>query len=171
MASMGFVDSLIFTLREKPWEKIQRSDGTFWGSFAIFRTPKAMNGNPIGGDVEDIGDERPMTLQRALTDGGGQRIMRMRSSIRASSSSNDQVQMAAEQARKRLDLEREERLAAMRERVVKRHSRLNSRGTAEEEEAEVDTDDSWSTYDGGHGEEHEPTPQDVDHKGKGKAAT
>lgn len=165
MASMGFVDSLIFTLREKPWKKIQSSDGTFWGSFAILRVSKALNGNPVGGDVEAAGGGGgPTTLQRALTDGGGQRIMRMRSSIRTSSSSNDHFQMVAEQARNRLELEREERLAAMRDRVARRHARLNSTGTEED-----DDDASWSTYDDEQGGEHEPTPKDLDHKGKGRA--
>lgn len=168
MTSMGCVDSLIFSLREKPWKKIQASDGTFWGSFAIFGAPKAMdgNGNPTGGDVEQAGgDGGPVALQRALTGSGGQRILRMKSGIRTSSSSNDHLQMAAEQARNRLELEREERLAAMRARVAKRHARLNGAGTEEEDDGE-----SWSTYDDGQSEEKERTPQDVDYKGKERAA-
>lgn len=37
IASMGMVDSLVFSLREKPWKHIPGSDGTFWGSFLFWK--------------------------------------------------------------------------------------------------------------------------------------
>jgi G protein-coupled receptor GPR1 len=38
---MGFVDSLIFSLRERPWRHMPTSDGSFFGSFVVFRRMSA----------------------------------------------------------------------------------------------------------------------------------
>ncbi|KAH6614204.1 G protein-coupled glucose receptor regulating Gpa2-domain-containing protein [Boeremia exigua] len=100
---MGAVDALIFSVREKPWRGMPRSDGTFWGSFAVRRRQS------------DVGD--------ALSDGvGGSSAASARrrgSHSYRSSASGDFARIAAEQARQRLDLEREERLRALGERPVR----------------------------------------------------
>jgi len=36
LASLGWVDALVFSLREKPWLHMPGSDGTFWGSFRFW---------------------------------------------------------------------------------------------------------------------------------------
>lgn len=36
LASIGWVDALVFSLRERPWRHIPGSDGTFWGSFRFW---------------------------------------------------------------------------------------------------------------------------------------
>ena len=37
VTSIGAVDCLIFSLRERPWGHIASSDGSFWGSFVWWR--------------------------------------------------------------------------------------------------------------------------------------
>lgn len=37
VSSMGLIDCLVFFLRERPWQRIPTSDGTFLGSFAIWK--------------------------------------------------------------------------------------------------------------------------------------
>lgn len=39
ISSMGFIDCLIFFLREKPWQKIALSDMTLWGSCVVCKPP------------------------------------------------------------------------------------------------------------------------------------
>ncbi|KAF1846645.1 uncharacterized protein K460DRAFT_127804 [Cucurbitaria berberidis CBS 394.84] len=154
LSSMGFVDCLIFSLKEKPWRKIQNSDGTFWGSFAIF-APWLMKNKPVSKDVEHGGGG-------PSNEGSGRRGIRLRSSIHTNSTSNDYAQVAAEQARVRLDLERDERLVALRARIAKRRAESAWR-------ADDDDDDSGSNYEDGSGNQHQPTPKDEDQQGKGKA--
>jgi len=36
LASLGWVDALVFSLRERPWRHIPGSTGTFWGSFRFW---------------------------------------------------------------------------------------------------------------------------------------
>ncbi|KAJ4368272.1 G protein-coupled receptor gpr1 [Neocucurbitaria cava] len=166
--SMGFIDCLIFTLREKPWRNIPTSDGTFWGSFAIFRAPRARNSDARGRRVSDSdrGGGRS-AMRRATTESGGvYQTTRTQGTGRKSASSNEYV-MAAEQARNRLGLEREDRLTALRARVVKRQASMRSRAQAAEDD---DGDDIGSDHDDGEVEEEkgESLPQPVDYKGKEK---
>ncbi|PVI03545.1 hypothetical protein DM02DRAFT_246709 [Periconia macrospinosa] len=49
--SMGMVDCLIFTLRERPWRHIPNSDGTFLGSFACWRTFSSSSQATLGGSA------------------------------------------------------------------------------------------------------------------------
>lgn len=51
-----------------------------------------------------------------MTESGVSRVARVRNSVRTSAS-DDQTRMAAEQARKRLELEKDERLAALTKRM------------------------------------------------------
>ena len=91
---MGFADALIFSLREKPWRGIENSDGSFWGSFIIVRQGQ--------GDVE--------------VDANGNEVKGRGSQSHHTSTGGDFARIAAEQARKRLDLEREERFKALGDR-------------------------------------------------------
>lgn len=45
LASMGLIDCLIFTTREKPWRHIRGSDGTFSGSFLFWKHTKRRRGS------------------------------------------------------------------------------------------------------------------------------
>lgn len=83
---IGFADALIFSLREKPWRGIEGSDGSFWGSFVCRRE-------------RDEGDTES-------------REHRGSQSYRTGAS-GDFARVAAEQARMRLELEREERLGVV----------------------------------------------------------
>lgn len=95
---MGFVDALIFSLREKPWRGIESSDGSFWGSFVFHRRDRE--------DVErDEGRDRGSFSGSAR--GRGSQSYR-------TSASGDGARAAAELARLRLDMEREERLGVFR---------------------------------------------------------
>lgn len=101
---MGFVDALIFSLREKPWRGIETSDGTFWGSFVFHR--RCRNGEE--GDVK-----RDESQVRGSFSGRGRGRGRGSQSYRTSAS-GDGARAAAELARMRLDMEREDRLGASR---------------------------------------------------------
>lgn len=86
ITSMGFVDCLIFSLREKPWRSIQTSDGTLWGSFAVWRSPRLSNAGLVTMSVEGVGG-RGMVLEPTLEAGGDwTRIARIKSSVRTSAS-------------------------------------------------------------------------------------
>ncbi|KAF3042818.1 hypothetical protein E8E11_000123 [Didymella keratinophila] len=85
---MGFADALIFSLREKPWRGIEGGDGSFWGSFRLWRR--------AGKDEESA---------QVGSEGRGRG-----SQIDWTSASGDFARIAAEQARQRLDLERQERM-------------------------------------------------------------
>lgn len=119
LTSMGFVDCLIFSLREKPWRSILTSDGTVRGSMAVWRSPRASNAS-MGG---------AMTVDRSMTGGSAHesRVARVRNSVRTSAS-DDYTKLAAEQARKRLGMEKVERLAAMQEKIAKRKADEGRRG-------------------------------------------
>ena len=128
ITSMGFVDCLIFSIREKPWKSIQTSDGTLWGSFAVWRSPSVVNAG--------------MVVRRSMTggsvDGGApadeMAVARLRGSVRTSAS-DDISRIAIEQARARLELERVERLARMKERIqARRKSSLGTDGMTDSEE-------------------------------------
>lgn len=109
---MGFVDALIFSLREKPWCGIESSDGSFWGSFVFNRRH--------GEDVE-----RYKERVRGSFSGSARERGRGNQGYRTSAS-GDGARAAAELARLRLDMEREERLG------VFRRSREGARSVGEE---------------------------------------
>ncbi|KAH7394959.1 G protein-coupled glucose receptor regulating Gpa2-domain-containing protein [Phaeosphaeria sp. MPI-PUGE-AT-0046c] len=124
LASMGFVDCLIFSIREKPWRSIITSDGTVWGSLAMSRSPRASTASWIYNDSRSRGSRVSgaglNTEQSVMGDSVHEsRVARVRNSVRTSAS-DDYAKLAAEQARKRLDLEKIERLAAMQERIMAR---------------------------------------------------
>ncbi|KAJ4379527.1 G protein-coupled receptor gpr1 [Didymella sp. IMI 355093] len=98
IALMGFADALIFSLREKPWRSIDGSDGTFWGSLVWTRRAHAdVEVNAAGNEAPGSSEPRPRRGSRS----------------HRTSASGDFARIAAEQARQRLDLEREERLKAL----------------------------------------------------------
>lgn len=99
IALMGFVDALIFSLREKPWRGIEGSDGSFWGSFVWTRRAQG------GVAVDAMGDSVRESVSGCGRGRGSQSYR--------TSASRDLARIAAEQARQRLDLEREERLQAL----------------------------------------------------------
>ncbi|CAI6275947.1 unnamed protein product [Periconia digitata] len=75
--SMGMVDCLIFTLRERPWRHIPNSDGTFLGSFAWWRTFSGSSSSSLlpsravstSGTVASTLRPRPTdTLHRTVTE-------------------------------------------------------------------------------------------------------
>lgn len=102
---IGFADALIFSLREKPWRGIEGSSGTFWGSFVVRRRSSAR----ADVEVDAAGVERRRSISTWARARGSQSFR--------TSASGDFARAAAEQARIRLDLEREERLVALGERA------------------------------------------------------
>ena len=46
-AAMGLLDSVVFSLREKPWQHIPGSDGTFWGSFLFWKHANQRRGSSV----------------------------------------------------------------------------------------------------------------------------
>ncbi|KAH7068839.1 G protein-coupled glucose receptor regulating Gpa2-domain-containing protein [Paraphoma chrysanthemicola] len=150
---LGLVDCLIFSMREKPWRSIQSSDGSFWGSFAIWRNSRIGSISSCGlvvGSVDSGGMETSMA--GSVSGAGGANARR---SVRTSAS-DDQTKVAVEQARVRLDLEREDRLERMRK-------RLEERAKADKERAseEGDSDgEEGSRNDEGNGVVREPKGKD-----------
>jgi hypothetical protein len=122
--SMGFIDCFIFSLREKPWRGIQSSDGSVWGSFAVWRTSQisvADTNSTYAGKSSRYG-KRSTAKKRSMKEGGHEsRVSRVKHSVRTSAS-DDYTRIAAGQARKRLDLEKVERLAEYKARKEARRS-------------------------------------------------
>ncbi|KAF2032643.1 hypothetical protein EK21DRAFT_60163 [Setomelanomma holmii] len=142
MLSIGFVDCLIFSIREKLWRSIPTSDGTIWGSFAVWRDPRLgsiSKSRLVGGSVDG---GRGYTLDRS-TSVGGNAVTSVRRSVRTSAS-DDHTRLAAEQARARLDLEMEERLERLRKVEARETAALEDEGSdcrSEEKMVEVHDDD------------------------------
>jgi hypothetical protein len=151
ITSMGFVDCLIFSLREKPWRGMQTSDGTLWGSFAVWRSPRLPNAGLFA--ISRMNSEAVV----AVDDGEGITVARLRNSVRTSAS-DDFTRIAAAQARIRLDLEREERLARLKVRVEARRRREQEGSEWEESE---EGESGGSKY-------SEKSEKSAEEKGKGK---
>jgi hypothetical protein len=120
IASMGAVDCLVFSLRERPWRHIPSSDGSFLGSFNFWRTipPIKANGALVGSHrrpsraaqhIYPVASPETPHVQRDA--GWKSNVARMGRSMRTSGSS-DQAMGRAEMARTRLEMEKEERRSA-----------------------------------------------------------
>jgi hypothetical protein len=123
IASMGFADCLIFAIREKPWRHIPTSDGTIWGSIVVWHTPRTSYRGSTDASTHMTNDESPnATRQQSMTESTyGSRVARVRNSVRTSGS-DDHTRVAADQARKRLDLEKVERVAEMHAKLEKKRA-------------------------------------------------
>jgi hypothetical protein len=107
---MGFVDCVIFSMREKPWRSIDNSDGTFWGSL-VLRRPFDWKEDHDNQDTNNGEQDTAMSTHHTLPE--GPITGRFRGSVRASAS-DDYGRNAASQARTRLNMEMEERKARLR---------------------------------------------------------
>jgi hypothetical protein len=87
------------------------SDGSLWGSFAVWGAGRRRARGSIGGSV---GGGR----NGSVNEEGGRRLVRARSVMM--SGSGDSVRLAAEQARVRLERERDERLEALKRKMERR---------------------------------------------------
>ncbi|KAI8942563.1 hypothetical protein NX059_000621 [Plenodomus lindquistii] len=122
ITSMGFVNFVVFTVRERPWKSIPTSDGTLWGSFAVWKGRVRVGSLGAGG--------RPRvraSLTRSGSDPPGGRI-----GARLSGSTTDAARTMVEQARVRLEMERVERLEEMRERLGRLEREEGSSGESSE---------------------------------------
>ncbi|KAL6710024.1 G protein-coupled receptor gpr1 [Coniothyrium glycines] len=117
MTIMGFVDCLIFSLREKPWQSIASSDGTFWGSFAVFHGSGKVRHASLAESCEVSVNGTTSTGSLMRQPVAESMSVRMKNSVRMSSSSNDRAMITNSAARARLVLEKEERLATARARI------------------------------------------------------
>jgi hypothetical protein len=106
LTSMGFVNSLIFCLREKPWRSILMSGGTLWGSLAWWPSPRTSGSTSEREKGSGAGRRRSWAGRASNT------VARVRNSGRTSANA-DHTRRAAERARRRLSMEKVERLAAM----------------------------------------------------------
>jgi hypothetical protein len=127
ITSMGFVDCLVFSVREKPWRSIQTSDGTLWGSFAVWHSPRFSSAGLNNVSVHRT-DSVGLGLERMSMSAEGTAMARIRSSVRTSAS-DDFTRMQMERARVRLDLERDERLAALVAKIAARRASLGGVGS------------------------------------------
>jgi hypothetical protein len=121
--SMGFIDCLIFCVREKPWRNIPSSDRTVWGSLAVWRTSRASFAE-TNSTATRVRADGSIAEERGMTESAHERVARVRQSVRTGAG-DDHTLIAAEQARKRLDLEKGERLAEFRARNMKGKERVS----------------------------------------------
>jgi hypothetical protein len=126
VTSMGAIDCLIFSLRERPWRHIPSSDGSFTGSFTWWRTFSHANGAPLPARAhprEPI--HRSNTEINPVTphaqpeyEGWKSSVMRAGKTVgthsRTSGSSSDHAKQQAAMARARLELELKDRMMASR---------------------------------------------------------
>jgi hypothetical protein len=120
ISSMGAVDCLVFSLRERPWRHIPTSDGSFLGSFNFWRTIPNIKANgavvrphrrPSRSAQYVYPEASPETPYVERDAGWKSSVARVGRSVRTSGSS-DQAVGQAEMARTRLEMEKEERRSA-----------------------------------------------------------
>ncbi|USP75946.1 hypothetical protein yc1106_03220 [Curvularia clavata] len=164
IASMGFVDCLVFALRERPWRAIPNSDGTLLGSFFVWngknerrrrrrrRSTDRMRG---GGRSRSAGPcaavvPKEEVTQRSLSDGG---LYGPRRSVGSSASFYGYSRAEKNWARERLEWEREERYRVLRERAMRSQTIISRRGSLSEsscggrEAEESRRDHDYDNYD------------------------
>lgn len=124
VTSMGAIDCLVFSLRERPWRHIPCSDGSFFGSFVWWRPALQPNGAPLPSCARPSDllhrantEANPDTpCVRPEQDGWKSSVIRAGRNVgthsRTSGSSSDQAKAQAMIARTRLELEKEERRLA-----------------------------------------------------------
>ena len=111
VTSMGTVDTLIFSVREKPWRHIPNSDRSFLGSFCFWKD----SGSWV--DRENTGHRQRDSVGEAASEAGGQQgggmafLARKSRQLRMSGSSDRERDDAAA-ARLRLRFEMKDRLKA-----------------------------------------------------------
>jgi G protein-coupled receptor GPR1 len=120
MSSMGFVDCLIFALREQPWQKVSPGNSSSRESLRIWKTIT-------------LRTQRVKSLVQGCTVGLGlalskRFVTRKSTGVERAASIDDSVREAAKQARVRLELEREERRTALKATAVDLHSGVNGVG-------------------------------------------
>ncbi|KAF9739645.1 hypothetical protein PMIN06_011951 [Paraphaeosphaeria minitans] len=120
VTSMGAIDCLIFSLRERPWRHIPSSDGSFLCSFVWWRTSAKPNGVLVPSRVRPSGlvhranaEANPDTPHARAEPGWKDSVIRAGRNVgthsRTSGSSSDQAKTQAWMARTRLELEKEDR--------------------------------------------------------------
>lgn len=124
VTSMGAIDSLVFSLRERPWRHMPACSGTFWGSFAwgCGAPPPSVLGRSRSRGASEV--RRAASVQSnanpetpfAQHEGWKGSVMRVGRGVGARTSGgsgggSDHGKMQAEIARMRLELEKEERRA------------------------------------------------------------
>ncbi|CBX93849.1 hypothetical protein LEMA_P035230.1 [Plenodomus lingam JN3] len=103
ITSIGFVNFVVFSVREKPWRKILSSDGTFWGSFVVWKGRRGP-----GARVDSFGTRGA----RRSTSGGWEDM-----GGRGPAPGAGPGRAMLDQPRARLEMEREDRLEAARLKV------------------------------------------------------
>ncbi|KAF2659202.1 hypothetical protein K491DRAFT_558533, partial [Lophiostoma macrostomum CBS 122681] len=106
---MGAVDCLIFSLRERPWRHIPSSDGSFLGSFMVWRRYSHEDGQQ--GGARSMMRRPTDAMQRGFTETG-----MSPQAVAEGASDSDHQKAEAEMARLRLQLEKEDRRSAEVER-------------------------------------------------------
>jgi hypothetical protein len=124
ISSMGAIDCLIFSLRERPWSHIPSSDGSFLGSFTWWRTFLPANGALLPARARpsellhrsntEANPETPYTQPEY--EGWKDTVMRAGKNVgthsRNSGGSSDRAKAQAVMARMRLELENKDRRVA-----------------------------------------------------------
>ena len=75
LASIGFMDCLVFSLRERPWRHIPGSDRTFLGSFVFWKHDPAKSGEDSLSSFSPSGSGHKSRGSRAEASAGSQAII------------------------------------------------------------------------------------------------
>jgi hypothetical protein len=114
--SMGFVDCVIFSMREKPWRSVQSKASIDWSSLAVWRRASKSSTAETGSTSVRKDSSIHENRSRSMTESWHEsRVARVKHSVRTSAS-DDYTKNAVDQARKRLGLEKLERLAVFKAR-------------------------------------------------------
>ncbi|OAG10152.1 uncharacterized protein CC84DRAFT_1084288 [Paraphaeosphaeria sporulosa] len=123
VTSMGAIDCLIFSLRERPWRHIPSSDGSFLGSLVWWRRSPPSNGALVSSRARPSDvlyhvntEANPDTPHVRTEQGWRDSMMRAGRNVgthsRTSGSSSDRAKAQAVMARSRLELEKDDRRVA-----------------------------------------------------------
>jgi hypothetical protein len=125
ISSMGFIDCLIFFLRERPWQSIATGEGTFRGSRMVWKSHKSKK-TGTGQSQDTWTGKLGWTLQLPPKTPRPSLLERFKESLtfRSRRHSNDYARVTAAHARVRLQLERTERLTTQRGKNALHHATL-----------------------------------------------
>ncbi|KAF1348031.1 G protein-coupled glucose receptor regulating Gpa2-domain-containing protein [Delphinella strobiligena] len=110
---LGFVDSTVFSWREKPWQHIPGSDGTFFGSFMFWRFDREhsveRSTTPAPSKIPATGQASNQERRKTWVNSVSHSSMKSGMHRKTFSGSSDRSAMDAERAAERLALERADR--------------------------------------------------------------
>jgi hypothetical protein len=91
LASLGTVDAVVFSIRERPWRHIVGSDGTFWGSFRFWDNDgvrRTSDDSEVGNEMSATTPTRSVETPMHSANPGSRRVSADRASRGSNASDN-----------------------------------------------------------------------------------